>query len=409
MHPQVQREGPGSCPICGMALEPVTPVGDNAANPELRDMTRRFWVCLLLAIPLVALAMAEDLASPRLIAPRIAIWLQLALATPAVLWGGWPFFERGWRSIVSRRLNMFTLIALGTGVAYLYSVVAALVPGIFPSSFRTPEGEVPVYFEAAAVIVTLVLLGQVLELRARSQTGNAIRALLDLAPRRAHLVRDSGNEADIALDEVLVGNRLRVRSGEKVPVDGIVIEGHSAVDESMITGEPLPAEKSTGDRVTGATLNTTGTFTMRAERVGSDTLLAQIVQWSASAAVASPDSGPCRHRLRMVRAGCRRDRCAGLCRLVDIRPAARNDLCAGAGQRGCGADHRLPLRAGIGDADVDHGRDWARRRSRCARPECRSPRNDGEGRYSRCRQDQHLNPRQAAACQRHRNGRLCRE
>ena len=278
MHPQVQRPGPGSCPICGMALEPVTRVGENAANPELRDVTRRFWVCLGLSIPLVALATGEDLANPRLIAPHTAVWLQLGLATPAVLWGGWPFFERGWRSIVSRRLNMFTLLALGTGVAYLYSVVGALASGIFPPSFRTPEGEVPVYFEAAAVIVTLVLLGQILELRARSQTGNAIRALLDLAPRRAHLVRDGGNEADIALDEVLVGNRLRVRSGEKVPVDGIVLEGHSAVDESMITGEPLPAEKSTGDRVTGATLNTTGTFIMRAERVGSDTLLAQIVQ-----------------------------------------------------------------------------------------------------------------------------------
>jgi P-type Cu+ transporter len=278
MHPQVQRAEPGSCPICGMALEPVTPVGDDAANPELRDMTRRFRVCLGLAIPLVALAMAEDLANPRLIAPRIAVWLQLALATPAVLWGGWSFFERGWRSIVSRRLNMFTLIALGTGVAYLYSVVAALAPGIFPPSFRTPEGRVPVYFEAAAVIVTLVLLGQVLELRARSQTGNAIRALLDLAPKRARLVRDDGSEADIALEEVMVGNRLRVRPGEKVPVDGVVLEGHSAVDESMITGEPLPVEKSPKDRVTGATVNTTGTFVMRAERVGSDTLLAQIVQ-----------------------------------------------------------------------------------------------------------------------------------
>jgi P-type Cu+ transporter len=283
MHPQVQRAGPGSCPICGMALEPMTPTVADAANPELHDMTRRFWVCVALSVPLIALAMAEDFANPGLIAPRAAVWAQLVLATPAVLWGGWPFFERGWSSIVSRRLNMFTLIALGTGVAYGYSLVAALAPGIFPPSFRTPEGQVPVYFEPAAVIVTLVLLGQVLELRARTQTGAAIRALLDLAPTRARLVREDGSEADIPLEEVQPGNRLRVRPGEKVPVDGVVLEGKSAVDESMITGESVPAEKAPGDRVTGATVNTTGTFVMRAERVGSDTLLAQIVQMVAEA------------------------------------------------------------------------------------------------------------------------------
>jgi Cu+-exporting ATPase len=283
MHPQIVRERPGNCPICGMALESMTPTGGDAANPELRHMTRRFWVCVALSLPLVALAMAEDFTMPGLIAPRAAVWVQFLLATAAVLWGGWPFFQRGWRSIVSRRLNMFTLIALGTGVAYAYSLVAALVPGVFPPSFRTPEGEVPVYFEPAAVIVTLVLLGQVLELRARSQTGSAIRALLDLAPKRARVVRDDGTEADIALDEVVPGNRLRVRPGEKVPVDGVVLEGKSAVDESMITGEPVPAEKAPGDKVTGATVNTTGTFMMRAERVGSDTLLAQIVQMVAEA------------------------------------------------------------------------------------------------------------------------------
>jgi Cu+-exporting ATPase len=283
MHPQIQRPGPGSCPVCGMALEPVTPAGGDTANPELREMTRRFWVCVALSVPLVALAMAEDFANPGLIAPPAAVWVQFVLATPAVLWGGWPFFERGWRSIVSRRLNMFTLIALGTGVAYVYSLVAALAPGMFPPSFRTPEGGVPVYFEPAAVIVTLVLLGQVLELRARTQTGSAIRALLDLAPARARLVREDGSEADIPLEEVQPGNRLRVRPGEKVPVDGVVLEGKSAVDESMITGEPVPAEKATGDKVTGATVNATGTFVMRAERVGSDTLLAQIVQMVAEA------------------------------------------------------------------------------------------------------------------------------
>jgi Cu+-exporting ATPase len=283
MHPQVQRAEPGSCPICGMALEPMTPSGGDTANPELRDMTRRFWVCVGLSVPLVALAMAGDFANPGLIASRAAVWAQLVLATPAVLWGGWPFFERGWRSIVSRRLNMFTLIALGTGVAYAYSLVAALMPGIFPPSFRTPEGEVPVYFEPAAVIVTLVLLGQVLELRARAQTGTAIRALLDLAPTRARLVRDDGTETDIPLEEVQPGNRLRVRPGEKVPVDGVVLEGNSAVDESMITGEPVPAEKAPGDKVTGATVNAAGTFVMRAERVGGDTLLARIVQMVAEA------------------------------------------------------------------------------------------------------------------------------
>ncbi len=283
MHPQVQRAEPGSCPICGMALEPMTPAGGDEANPELRDMTRRFWVCVGLSVPLVALAMAGDIGNARPLPPRAAIWVQLVLATPAVLWGGWPFFERGWRSIVSRRFNMFTLIALGTGVAYAYSLVAALMPRLFPPSFRTPEGEVPVYFEPAAVIVTLVLLGQVLELRARTQTGTAIRALLDLAPTSARLVRDDGSEADIPLEEVEPGHRLRVRPGEKVPVDGVVLEGKSAVDELMITGEPVPAEKAPGDKVTGATVNATGTFVMRAERVGSDTLLAQIVQMVAEA------------------------------------------------------------------------------------------------------------------------------
>ncbi|MBV8133954.1 MAG: heavy metal translocating P-type ATPase [Alphaproteobacteria bacterium] len=286
MHPQVIREMPGSCPICGMALEPMVPATGDAANPELRDMTRRFWVGVALSLPLLALVMADHLAKPALdalIEPRSAVWVQLILATPAVLWGGWPFFRRGWASLVNRRLNMFTLIALGTGVAYVYSLVAALAPGIFPPSFRTTEGEVPLYFEAAAVIVTLVLIGQVFELRARSQTGSAIRALLDLAPKHARLVRDDDSEEDVALETVVAGNRLRVRPGEKVPVDGVVLDGHSAVDESMITGESIPAEKAPGDKVTGATVNTTGSFVMRAERVGSDTLLAQIVRMVADA------------------------------------------------------------------------------------------------------------------------------
>src|SRR5215469_12887787 len=257
-----------------------------AENPELHDMTRRFWVGVALSVPLLAIAMAEHFNKPALdalIAPRLLVWVQLILATPAVLWGGWPFFVRGWASIVSRRLNMFTLIALGTGVAYVYSLAAALAPGIFPASFRDIDGQVPLYFEAAAVIVTLVLLGQVLELRARSQTSSAIRALLDLAPKRARRLREDGSDEDIPLEEVVPGDRLRVRPGEKVPVDGVVLEGRSAVDESMITGEPVPAEKNPGDKVTGATVNTNGSFVMRAERVGSDTLLAQIVAMVAEA------------------------------------------------------------------------------------------------------------------------------
>ncbi|MBV8738366.1 MAG: heavy metal translocating P-type ATPase [Alphaproteobacteria bacterium] len=292
MHPQIVREEPGSCPICGMALEPMTPAIGETRNPELRDMTLRFWVGAALSVPLLAIAMAEQwhrVAPGTFISPRLLTWVQLILATPAVLWGGRPFFERGWASVVRGRLNMFTLIALGTGVAYSYSLIAALMPGIFPASFRGPDGQVPLYFEAAAVIVTLVLLGQVLELRARSQTSSALRALLDLAPKRALRVREDGNDQDIPLEEVVLGDRLRVRPGEKVPVDGVVLEGHSAIDESMITGEPVPAEKNPGDKVTGATVNTTGSFVMRAERVGSDTLLAQIV---AMVAVAQRSRAP---------------------------------------------------------------------------------------------------------------------
>jgi P-type Cu+ transporter len=282
MHPQIVRDAPGSCPICGMALEPMTPTaGEEAENPELRDMTRRFWVAAALSVPLLAVAMGGH--SVAMLPPREMAWLQLALATPAVLWGGWPFFQRGWASLKNRSLNMFTLIALGTGVAYVYSVVAAVAPGIFAASFRGPDGGVPLYFEAASVIVALVLLGQVLELRARSQTSSAIRALLDLAPKQARLVREDGTEEDMPLDAAMPGNLLRVRPGEKVPVDGAVVEGHSNIDESMITGEPVPVEKSPGDAVTGGTLNTTGSFVMRAERVGSDTLLARIVQMVAEA------------------------------------------------------------------------------------------------------------------------------
>jgi len=283
MHPEVRQVGLGSCPICGMTLEPLEPELEEGPNPELEDMTRRLVVSAALALPLLLLTMAADLFGLHLLPMRLAPWVQLALATPVVLWGGWPFFERGAASLRSGHLNMFTLISLGVGVAYLYSLVAVLWPGGFPAQFRTMGGVVPVYFEAAAVIVALVLLGQVLELRARSATGRAIRALLGLAPKTARLVRPDGTEADIALEAVEPGQVLRVRPGEKVPVDGVVTEGHSAVDESMISGEPLPVEKRAGDRVTGATVNGTGALLMRAERVGRDTMLAQIVRMVAEA------------------------------------------------------------------------------------------------------------------------------
>jgi Cu+-exporting ATPase len=286
MHPEIIRQEPGSCPICGMALEPRRVSGEEEVNAEQVNMTRRFWISLVLTAPILFLAMSEMIpAQPvqHLFPARLLTWVQLALATPVVLWGGWPFFQRGWASIINHSLNMFTLIAIGTGTAYFYSVVATLFPDIFPESFRGHSGEVSVYFEAAAVITTLVLLGQVLELRARSQTSSAIKALLRLAPKTARVLRDDGTEEDIPLDRVKPGNRLRVRPGENVPVDGVVLEGTSYVDESMITGEPIPAEKAPGARVTGGTVNGTGGFVMRAEHVGSDTLLAQIVRMVSEA------------------------------------------------------------------------------------------------------------------------------
>ena len=286
MHPEIVEDGPGDCPICGMALEPVTVTVEEGANPELVDMTRRFWASLVLTVPVIVLAMGDLIPGQplqELISARLSDWVEFALATPVVLWGGLPFFQRGWRSIVTRRLNMFTLIAVGVGVAYAYSVFAVLFPEVFPQAFRTLDGTVDIYFEAAAVIITLVLLGQVLELRARGQTSAAIRGLLDLAPKMARLLRDDGTEEDIPLDRVEAGDRLRVRPGEKVPVDGVVLEGGSSIDESMMTGEPVPVEKGKGDPVMGATINGTGAFVMRAERVGADTLLYQIVQMVAEA------------------------------------------------------------------------------------------------------------------------------
>ena len=282
MHPQIVRAEPGACPICGMALEPRTVTLAEETNPELVDMTRRFWVGVALSVPIAFLAMSEMIPGQpvqRSLSPQLLNWFQLVLATPVVLWGGWPFFQRGWASIVNRSLNMFTLIAIGVGTAFVYSLAATLFPDVFPQSFRGHGGGVGVYFDAAAVITTFVLLGQVLELRARSKTSKAIKALLGLAPKTARLLRDDGTESDVALERVQVGDRLRVRPGEKIPVDGIVLEGTTSVDESMITGEPIPVEKTNDSKVTGGTVNGTGSVVMKAERVGSDTLWHRLSAW----------------------------------------------------------------------------------------------------------------------------------
>jgi Cu+-exporting ATPase len=284
MHPEVRQVGPGACPICGMALEPELVSLDDAPNPELADMSRRFWIGLILALPVIALEMGGHIVGAHgWVAPTLSHWIQLAFATPVVIWAGGPFFVRGWQSVMTRNLNMFTLIAMGTGVAYLYSVAATTAPGIFPPAFRGHDGAVAVYFEAAAVITILVLLGQVLELRAREATSGAIKALLDLAPKTARRIDSSGTDRDVALDEMAVGDRLRVRPGEKVPVDGIIVEGRSSLDESMVTGESMPVGKEAGASVIAGTMNRSGSFVMQAEKVGRDTLLSRIVQMVAQA------------------------------------------------------------------------------------------------------------------------------
>jgi Cu+-exporting ATPase len=284
MHPEIRQVGPGSCPICGMALEPATVTADSGPNPEYVDMTRRFWIGLVLAAPVLALEMGGHLTGLMMLVSRhTSNWIQFALATPVVLWAGWPFFERGWTSLVTRRLNMFTLIAMGVGVAWAYSVAAVLAPGVFPPAFRDASGSVPVYFEAAAVITVLVLLGQVLELRAREQTSGAIKALLNLAPKTARRIRDDGTDEEVTLDLIHVGDRLRVRPGEKVPVDGELVDGRVSIDESLVTGESMPVTKEAGAKVIAGSINKTGSFVMRAEKVGADTLLSRIVQMVAEA------------------------------------------------------------------------------------------------------------------------------
>ena len=283
MHPEVRQIGPGSCPICGMALEPEMPTAEPTSNVELADMTRRFWYGLALALPVFALEMGSHLAGSHAWLGQTTNWIELILATPVVLWAGLPFFVRGWHSVVSRNLNMFTLIAMGTGAAWLYSVVATIFPELFPATLRAGDGAVPVYFEAAATIVVLVLLGQVLELRAREQTGGAVRALLDLTPKMTKRLRPDGSDEDIPVDAVVVGDQLRVRPGEKIPVDGEVVQGRSSVDESLVTGEAMPVTKTVGDRVIGGTLNDSGSLVLRADKVGRDTMLAQIVNMVAQA------------------------------------------------------------------------------------------------------------------------------
>ncbi len=368
MDPEVRQIGPGACPKCGMALEPVTVSLDDHGNPELDDMTRRFRVAAALTVPLLGFMVSDMLPGQPLqhvLAPAAITWTQFVLATPVVLWGGWPFFVRGWASVVNRHLNMFTLIALGVGAAYAFSVAASLAPGLFPASFHGHGGQVAVYFEPAAVIVTLVLLGQVLELRARSQTSSAIKALLRLAPPTARRVDAAGTETEVPLEHVRVGDRLRVRPGDRVPVDGVVVEGTTSVDESMVTGEPIPVEKAAGVRVTGGTVNGTGSVVVEAQRVGADTLLAQIVRLVGEAQ---------RSRAPIQRLA---DTVSGwfVPIVIAVAIADLRDLGLGwsgaaagarAGQRRGGADHRLPVRARPGDADVDHGRDRPRRRARRA-------------------------------------------
>ncbi len=371
MHPEIVRTEPGSCPICGMALEPRA-VAVQEENPELRDMNRRFWISLAFTVPLLVIAMGSMI-WPHWFTGNISVvsadsrtgtqislvvpWLELILATPVVLWCGWPFFQRGWASVVNRSTNMFTLIAMGTGVAYVYSLVATVFPGIFPASFRSMRNHPDVYFEASAAIITLVLLGQVLELRARSRTSSAIRALLDLSPKMARLMAPDGTERDIPLDQVKPGDKLRVRPGEKIPVDGAVLDGASSVDESMITGESMPVEKGSGARVIGATVNGTGTLVMRAERVGSETMLAQIVQMVSQAQ---------RTRAPIQRLA---DKVAGWfvpaviasfdCHIHCMgRLRSRASVCSRHRECGRRAHHCLSMCARLSDADGDHGGHW---------------------------------------------------
>ncbi len=399
MHPEIVQEGPGHCPICGMALEPMGVPPEITDNPELRDFTRRLAIGAPLSLALIAMDMSSHLFGVDLLpflSPQAQQFLQLAIAIPAVLWCGWPFFVRGYHSLRSMRLNMFTLIALGTGAAFLYSLVATIAPGLFPVAMQDAHGVIPVYYEAAAVIVSLVLLGQVLELRAREKTGGAIRALLDLAPKTALRVLANGATETIPLSHVKVGDILRVRPGDKVPIDGTLIEGRSAVDESMLTGEPVPVEKTKGDRVTGGTLNGNGSFDMRVDRTGAETTLAQVVAMVADAqrsrapiqALADTVSGYFVPAVMVVAV-------IAFIAWYVIGPVAAARLRAG--RRGERSHHRLPVCAGARHADLDHGGDGPWRAERRSGAECRGAGAARRRRYHRDRQDRHFDRRQAAS------------
>ena len=408
MHPEIVRDQPGSCPICGMALEPMgVPTGDEGPNPELVDFTRRLWVSAALSIPLLLITMGPMIGLPfrDWIGEPTATWVEFALATPVVLWAAIPFFHRGFESIVNRSPNMWTLISIGVGTAYLYSVFATLFPGVFPHQFRGHGDAVPVYFEASAVIVALIFMGQVLELKARERTGSAIRALLDLAPKTARRIAKDGSETDVPLEEVQAGDRLRVRPGESIPVDGKVAEGRSSVDESMLSGEPVPVEKTEGDGVTGGTLNKNGTLVIEAEKVGADTMLSRIVDMVAKAQRSrAPIQGLADRVSFYFVPAVVLVAILAFVGLGDVRARAEPDLRHRLG--GLGADHRLPLRARAGDADVDHDGDRARRAGRRADQGCRGAGALFHRRHADRRQDGNADRGQAGADRRRRGGRL---
>jgi len=386
MHPEVVQDHPGSCPKCGMALEPRTVTAEVAENPELKDMTRRFWMSTVLALPVFVLAMLADLAPatlPSTLSMQTVQWIEFVLATPVVLWGGWPFFVRGWQSVRTWNLNMFTLIGLGVAVAWLYSMVALLFPAIFPPIMRHADGTVPVYFEAAAVITALVLLGQVLELRARSRTNAAIKLLLGLAPKTARRVNADGSENDVPLDQVKPGDLLRVRPGEKVPVDGVVLEGRSHVDEAMVTGEPIPVEKAAGAKLIGDRQFVDAGGTGRCGNlVGADR---QHGRRSTAFTRADPETGG--RGLRIFCSDSRDRRPHHVCYLVCLGSATCTCPCRG--ECGGGVDHRLSLRPGFGDTDFDHGGNRPRRHRRRPDQKCRGAGGHGKDRHPGGGQDRH--------------------